>query len=79
MPCTDGGVPYPPSPEHVWEAKVAEAGLCAAMRFLQEFDYADSFIQWVDRDRESGLNSGDFKKWWKKHCIKDRIRKGFDV
>lgn len=64
MPCTDGGVPYPPTPEEIARkkfAKRAEPMLCSACRALERLGY--------DFDENPELS-----EWWDKHKKEDAAR-----
>jgi len=64
MPCTDGGVPYPPSEAEVKHAKFmkrAEPMLCSACRALEQLGF--------DFDTNPELS-----EWWDKHKKEDAKR-----
>lgn len=64
MPCTDGGVPYPPSPQEIERnefMKRAEPMLCSACRALEHMGF--------DFDTNPELS-----KWWAKHKAADAAR-----
>ena len=64
MPCSDGGVPYPPSAEEVAAAKFAKRApslLCSACRALDRLGF--------DFDENPELS-----EWWAKHKKEDDAR-----
>lgn len=64
MPCSDGGVPYPPSKEEREAAKFAQRApgmLCSAARALERLGY--------DFDENPELSD-----WWAKHKKEDDAR-----
>lgn len=64
MPCSDGGVPYPPSKEELAErafTKRAPGMLCSACRALEGFGY------------DFDLNP-ELADWWAKHKEEDAER-----
>jgi hypothetical protein len=64
MPCSDGGVPYGPTPEEVANAKFgrrAPSLLCSACRALEQFGF--------DFDTNPELS-----EWWDKHKKEDAER-----
>ena len=64
MPCSDGGVPYPPSPAEIAaarEAKRTPSLLCSACRSLERLGY--------DFDENPELS-----EWWDKHKAEDAAR-----
>lgn len=64
MPCSDGGVPYPPTPREIAAtkfAKRAEPMLCSACRALERLGY--------DFDENPELS-----EWWDKHKKEDAAR-----
>ncbi len=64
MPCSDGGVPYPPSKEELAERAFIKRGpglLCSACRALDSFGY--------DFDLNPELSD-----WWAKHKAEDEER-----
>lgn len=64
MPCSDGGVPYPPSPDEIAREKFAKRApslLCSACRALERFGY--------DFDENPELS-----EWWAKHKAEDEER-----
>lgn len=64
MPCTDGGVPYPPSPREIAEKDFLKTGpsmLCSACRALDRLGY--------DFDENPRLS-----EWWAKHKVEDDAR-----
>ncbi len=64
MPCSDGGIPYPPSKEELAERafiKRAPGMLCSACRALEQFGY--------DFDLNPELSD-----WWAKHKAEDAER-----
>lgn len=61
MPCNDGGIPYPPSPEEIAFAQFAKRApslLCSACRALERLGY--------DFDENPELS-----EWWDKHKTED--------
>jgi hypothetical protein len=72
MPCTDGGVPYPPSREEILDSKTP-AMLCALIGALEKSDYLDALdrIDW----KESGLTRNQFEEWWGIHQQRDEARR----
>ena len=72
MPCTDGGVPYPPTREEKLDAKVPIPALCAFLRVLSPILYLQALdlIDWT----EAGIRREEFVEWWKMHQERDRLR-----
>lgn len=79
MPCTDGGVPYPPSPAEIRAAETAKkipAMLCATIRaaMLATGKPFQHLLTYVD-EVESGIKRKDLEDWWRKHVREDEERR----
>lgn len=75
MPCTDGGVPFPPSRHEVLHAKMP-AALCGLLAvLLQEFGIGktNKLINMIDA-REAGVSPEEIKEWWAEHKTRDLKR-----
>jgi len=72
MPCTDGGVPYPPSEEEILARKVP-AMLCAVWSSLTPHQQSNALakIDW----NEAGVTMKEFTRWWKLHSDEDKRRR----
>jgi hypothetical protein len=72
MPCTDGGVPYPPSEYELLQAK-APAMLCALLLALPgEVVYrAATQADWIG----AGVTRDEFERWWVEHQRRDVMRR----
>lgn len=72
MPCTDGGVPHPPTPKELRRRKVP-AMLCAVLSTMDssQLEATLNRIDW----KEAGVSREDFAQWWKDHQTDDAIRK----
>lgn len=88
MPCTDGGVPYPPSPKEIAHKKFikrAEPMLCSACRALErlgyDFDENPELSEWWDKHkkedalREAAERKAAEKEEWERRVITDALRK----
>lgn len=73
MPCTDGGVPYPPTREEELDAKVPRAVLCALMALPMDMTLTEAFagIDWA----EAGVTKSELVEWWDLHRKRDHARK----
>lgn len=69
MPCTDGGVPYPPTREEIIAAKMP-AVLCGLVSKLGVDAVVDA-VDWV----EAGVTPAEFVEWWTVHERNDRMRR----
>jgi hypothetical protein len=70
MPCTDGGVPYPPSREELLDKKVPSAMLCA----LLSVGLPSGMLEQIDWD-EAGITRAEFTEWWQRHRAQDVVRR----
>lgn len=90
MPCNDGGVPYPPSPEEVSarQFRVRAAGLlCSACRSLErlgyDFDENPELSDWwashkkQDDARIAREAEAEERERWEKRTVKDALKKPF--
>jgi hypothetical protein len=69
MPCSDGGIPYPPSREEVLN-RMMPAVLCGLVAALG----IETVIQAVDW-KEAGVTVPAFREWWHLHQQKDELRR----
>jgi hypothetical protein len=77
MPCTDGGVHYPPSREEVLDEK-APAMLCAIMSAISNGENIPITLDRVLRHvnwKEAGVTRAEFDEWWKLHQRRDAARR----
>ena len=72
MPCTDGGVPYPPTPRQLRQRKVP-AMLCAVLGTMTS-EQLEATLQRIDW-KEAGVSREDLVQWWKDHQAEDARRK----
>jgi hypothetical protein len=69
MPCSDNGVPYPPSREEILTRKMP-AVLCGLVRALGVTAVLES-VDW----KEAGVNPVEFREWWQMHQKDDEVRR----
>lgn len=72
MPCTDGGVPYPPTPRELRQRKVP-AMLCAVLGTMTS-EQLEATLQRIDW-KEAGVSREDLVQWWKDHQAEDMRRR----
>lgn len=69
MPCSDGGVPYPPSREEVLNSRMP-AVLCGLVSVIG-LDAVLATVDW----KEAGVSQGEFREWWAMHQRQDAQRR----
>ena len=74
MPCTDGGVPFPPSREEVLNDKVPVPMLCALLSLIEEEGTLEGRLADVDW-KEAGITKAEFREWWETHKRRDAERR----
>lgn len=77
MPCTDGGVPYPPSREQVLDDKCPQF-LCAFLRLFPDVEVQRMARLRVDW-KEAGVKAAEFNEWWVMHKKRDAARQAVDA
>lgn len=72
MPCTDGGIPYPPTREEKLNA-MAPAMLCALVSTLDKeaLEGVLKKVNWA----EAGITHAEFDEWWALHKRRDASRR----
>lgn len=72
MPCSDGGIPYPPSKEELLDRQTP-AMLCAIFSALSPTQRANAMQEadWT----EAGVSLKEFSDWWKMHQVRDSERR----
>ena len=73
MPCSDGGIPYPPSREELLDRK-ASAMLCAIATVLAKKGALAATAAEADWT-EAGVTIGEFHDWLTLHAQKDLERR----
>lgn len=71
MPCTDGGVPYPPSRDDFLDRRTS-AMLCALFNVNEATMLL--LVEGVN-EREAGVTKAEIREWWKLHQAKDIARR----
>ena len=76
MPCTDGGIPYPPTREEILNKQVPMAVLCAVVT-----NFGVAHIAEIVRAtaKQSGVSETDFRAWWMMHSARDQQRKAHEA
>lgn len=90
MPCSDGGIPYPPSREEIIArnfAKRAEPMLCSACRVLErlgyDFDENPELSEWwdahkkADEARLAKEAKEQARESWERRIVNEALRKKF--
>lgn len=74
MPCTDGGVPFPPTREEILNDKIPVPMLCALLSVLAKDGTIEGILSDIDW-KEAGINQQDFDEWWRLHRLRDQQRR----
>ncbi len=84
MPCSDGGVPYPPTPAEIAHAKFVERApslICSACRALErlgyDFDENPELSEWWDKHKKAdeARMADEAKVRFEKRIIEDALKK----
>lgn len=72
MPCTDGGVPYPPTRQQRLTAMMP-AALCGVLNALSLEELARMLT--VFDEKEAGVTTEEMMEWWTHHKEEDAERR----